>query len=209
MTPPLRTPTALALAALALACASPRREPWRDAPPPEVLLEVLPREVAVTVDGAPLGAGARAIPVPDPAHHYRFTFRAPGFVPAEREGDGAKLAGTRLGVVLRPDGFGSARRLELDDGGGLAAAALLLERHGSHQAALAYAERAAELAPELPLAHRAAGDAASALGRRARAIQAYSAYLALAPDAPDRAAVAARVEALRGDLTVPAPDDGR
>lgn len=216
MPPALRRPLSaaplaplLALAALASACAEAPRQPWRDQPPPEVLIEVLPRAAAVTVDGAPLGPGQRAVPVPAAEHRYRFAFRAAGFAPAEREETGEKLAGTRLAVVLRPDGFGTARRLEPDDAPGLGAAAALLERRGDHAAALEFAERAIALAPDTAQAQRVAGDAAQALGRRDRAVQAYSAYLALAPGAPDRAAVAARIEALRGDLTVPPPPDDR
>ena len=205
---PLRASFAFALFALALACAAPR-QPWRDTTPPQVLLDVLPRQAIINVDGAPVGSGAREVAVPDPAHRYRFTFSAPGFVPADREEQGAKLSGARLGVVLRPEGFGSARRLDLDDGAGLAGAAALLQRRGAHLAALEYADRAVEVAPVAPLPHRVAGDAALALGRRARAIQAYSTYLALAPEAPDHAAVSAHVEALRGDLTVPPPPDAR
>ncbi|HEX8908193.1 MAG TPA: hypothetical protein VF805_03260 [Anaeromyxobacteraceae bacterium] len=206
MTPPPRA--LLALAAALAACAAPR-QPWREAAPPEVLLEILPRDAAVSLDGAPLAPGVRTVAVRDPEKRYRFSFRAAGFEPAEREEQGVKLAGARLGVALRPEGFGSERRLELDEGEGLARAAALLERRGTHQAALDYAERAIALTPEAPLPHLAAGDAARALGRRARAIQAYSAYLTLAPEAPDRAAVTARVEALRGDLTIPATGGGR
>ena len=206
--PPL--PRALmAAAALALSCAAAPRQTWRDTTPPEVLLDVLPRAAQVALDGVALGPGGRAVAVPDPARRYRFRVSAQGFVPAEREGEGARLAGARLGIALRPDGFGAARSLELDDGEGLAAAAALLERRGAHREALDYAERAAEMAPEVALGQRVLGDAARALGLRRRAIDGYSAYLRLAPEAPDRAAVAAQLEALRGDVALPLEEHER
>jgi tetratricopeptide (TPR) repeat protein len=190
--------------ACAAACAAPK-EIWRG-PPAEVLVDVLPHIAELLVDGAPLGTGPHTVPVPDPAHVYVFRAAAPGFAPGERSASGARLAGTRLGLVLRPKGFGDARRLDLDDGAGLAAAAALLARTGHHLTALEYAERAVEVGPEVPLGHRVLGEAAQALGRRKRAIQEYSTYLQLAPDAPDRSVVQRRVEELRGDLTIPGAD---
>jgi tetratricopeptide (TPR) repeat protein len=200
---------ALVAAALALSCAAAPRQTWHETTPPEVLVEVLPRAALVALDGVALGLGARTVAVPDPGRRYRFRVSAQGFVPAEREGEGAQLAGARLGIALRPEGFGSARPLELDDGEGLAAAAALLERRGAHRPALEYAERAAEAAPEVALGQRVLGDAASALGQRRRAIDGYSAYLRLAPEAPDRVAVAARLEALRGDVALPLQEHER
>ena len=193
---------ALIAAARAAGCAAPR-QPFRDLTPPEVLVEVLPRAAELSVDGRPLGRGARTVPVPDPGHRYRLRATAPGFVPAERSEDGARWAGARVGLVLRPEGFGSARPLELDDGESLAAAAGALARAGAHAAALEYAERAVEAAPQSARAQRVLGDAALAVGRRSRAIDGYSAYVRLAPSAPDRAAVMRQVEELRGDLTMP------
>ena len=206
--PPLR-PALMAAAALALSCAAAPRQTWHDTTPPEVLLEVLPRAAQVALDGVALGPGARAVAVPDPARRYRFRVSAQGFVPVEREGEGARLAGSRLGIALRPEGFGSARPLELDDGEGLAAAAALLERRGAHRQALDYAERAVEVAPEVALGQRVLGEAARALGQRRRAIDGYSAYLRLAPEAPDRDAVASRLEELRGDVAVPLQEHAR
>jgi tetratricopeptide (TPR) repeat protein len=169
-------------------------------------VEVLPRSATLSLDGAPLGPGARTVAVPDPAHVYRFSASARGFAPAQHDAEGARLAGARIGLVLRPAAFGEARRLDLDEAGGLAAAAALLERTGQHQAALEYAERSVELAPEAPLGHRVAGDAALALGRQKRAVAEYSAYVQLAPDAADRPAIERRVEELRGDITIPGLD---
>jgi tetratricopeptide (TPR) repeat protein len=201
--PALRLALAASAACAALACAGRPATSWAEAAPPEVYVEVLPRDAALSLDGAPLGRGSRTVRLPDAARRYTFRATAPGFAPAERSGEGAKLAGAQLGLVLRPDGFGEGRRLDLDDPQGLAAAAALLGKGGRHAAALAYAERAVELQPEAPLPHRVAGDAAWALGQRKRAVQAYSAYLAASPAAHDRAAVERRLEELRGDITLP------
>jgi tetratricopeptide (TPR) repeat protein len=187
--------------ALLLACAA-RKEPWRQ-PPPEVFVDVVPRAAQLSVDGAPMGAGPHTVPVPDPVHRYVFRAAAPGFAPGERAAEGSRLAGARLGLVLRPQGFGEARPLDLDDGSSVAAAASLLERTGKHLLAQEYAERAVEASPEAALGHRVLGEASQALGQRKRAIQELSTYVELAPDAPDRSAVARRVEELRGDLTIP------
>ncbi len=200
--PPLAA--AALIVACAAACAGPK-ETWPRAPA-EVFVDVLPRGAELSVDGAPLGVGPHTVPVPEPAHVYVFHAAAPGFVPGERSGDGARLAGARIGLVLRPNGFGNARRLDLDDGAGLAAAAALMQRAGHPSTALEYGERAVEVSPEVPLGHRVVGEAAQALGQRKRAIQEYSAYLQLSPDAPDRAVVQRRVEELRGDLTIPGAD---
>ena len=194
----------LVCALLLLACAA-RKEAWRQAAP-EAFVDVVPRAAELSVDGVPVGRGAHTVPVPDPAHVYVFRAVAPGFAPGQRAGEGARLAGARVGLVLRPEGFGDARRLDLDDGASLAAAASLLERTGRHAAALEYAERAVDMSPEVALGHRVLGDAAQALGQRKRAIQELSTYLQLAPDAPDRRAVERRVEELRGDLTIPGID---
>lgn len=198
-----RAPQALVAVALAgAACAAPK-EAWRQ-PGAEAFVDVLPQEAVLSVDGAVIGSGSHAVPVPDRAHVYVLRAQAPGFPAAERSATGAQLAGARIGLVLRPPGFGEARRLDLDDGIGLASAGALLERTGRHEAALQYAERAVDAAPEAPKGYRVLGDAARALKQRKRAIQAYSSYLQLAPDAPDRAAVARAVEELRGDMTIPA-----
>ena len=205
MPPSCRLTVALLASCLAcLACAA-RKEAWRQAAP-EVFVDVVPRAAQLSVDGAPVGAGAHTVAVPDARHVYVFRAVAPGFAPRERAAEGARLAGARLGLVLRPDGFGDARALDLDDGSGLAAAASLLQRSGRVAVALEYAERAVEVSPEAPLGHRVLGEAAQALGQRKRAIQELSTYLQLALDAPDRRAVERRVEELRGDLTIPGID---
>jgi tetratricopeptide (TPR) repeat protein len=199
-----RRATLAALAACASACAAPR-QPWRETRPAEVMIEVLPRDADVAVDAGPARRGARTVPVPDPAHRYLFRGSAPGFAPAEVARPGAELAGARIGLVLRPDGFGSARRLDLDEPEGLAAAGAALLRAGRPAQAIEYAGRAAELAPEEPLPRRVLGEAYRLTGARARAAQELSAYLRAAPDAPDREEVERAVEALRGDVVVPEP----
>jgi tetratricopeptide (TPR) repeat protein len=193
----------LLLVAVAAAACSSQKQSWRETEPPEVFVEVLPRSAQLSVDGRALGPGARSLAVPDPTHVYVFRVSAPGFAPAERSGTGAAFAGARLGIVLRPEGFGSGRRLELDEAGGLAHAAALLERRGEHRLAVEYAERAVELAPEVAMQRKVLGTAFLALGNERRAIQEYSTYLQLAPDAPDRRQVERTVARLRGDVTIP------
>ena len=202
MLPPSRA--AAVLCASLLACAA-RKEAWRGVAP-EVFVDVVPRAAQLSVDGAPVGLGAHTVPVPDARHVYVLRAAAPGFAPRERSAEGERLAGARVGLVLRPEGFGEGRPLDLDEGSGLAAAASLLQRSGRAAAALEYAERAVEVSPEVPLGHRVLGEAAQALGQRKRAVQELSAYLQLAPDAPDRRAVERRVEELRGDITIPGID---
>jgi hypothetical protein len=120
-------------------------------------------------------------------------------------------AGTRVGVALRPAGFGSGRALDLDAPGGLAAASGALLRQGRAAEAVQYAERAAELNPQLPAARRALGLALlrmpSSRRTRDRAIQELSAYLAGAGEAADRRQVERIVEELRGDISVSPLED--
>ncbi len=200
--PRLRS-ASLVLAAAALAACAARKQSWRETSPAEVFVDVLPRNAQLAVDGRALGPGARTLPVPDPEHVYALQASAPGFQTAERSALGSRLSGAYLGIVLRPDGFGSARRLDLDDAAGLAQAAALLERGGRHREAIEYAERAVELAPDAPAPRRVLGTAFLAVGNRQRAIQELSAYCQLAPDAPDRAAVQKQVSTMRGDVTIP------
>ena len=102
-------------------------------------------------------------------------------------------------------GLGSARVLDYDDAIGLAQAAAHLARTGERpHDAIAYAERAIAIEPGTALAHRALGDARAALGDRRHAVPEWAEYLRLAPDAPDAAAVAQRIEGARGDVTLPA-----
>jgi predicted Zn-dependent protease len=198
---PRRAATLAALAALA--CAGPPQR-FEDVNAPEGLVEVLPRAAQVEVDGRPLGAGAAAVAVPDRRRGYRIAVRAPGFEPAEVTVPGEALAGARVGVALRPLGFGAARPLDLDDPASLSDAAALLLRSGRAPEAAEYAARAAELAPAAPTPRRLLADAHLRAGRREDALREYAAYLVHAPpDAPDRARVEERVAALRGDLVLP------
>jgi len=195
------------LAATLLACAA-ERESWRAVAPPEVLVEVLPHAARVDLDGQPLGAGSRTVPVPEATRLYKLRATAPGFEPAEVEQPGEKLAGSRLGMALRPEGFGSGRRLDLDDPTGLSHAAAQLERAGRPREAVEYAERALSLA-EVPVAHRVLGAAYARLGDRRASIRHYTDYLGLAPDAPDAAAISRALEKERGDITIPSGDETR
>ncbi len=204
---PARARLLLVVAAGVVSACATSKQSWRETAPPEVFVEVLPRSAQLVLDGRPLGAGSRAVAVPDPGHVYVFQARAPGFGAAERSAEGARLGGARLGIVLRPDGFGAARLLDLDDAGGLAQASALLERRGQHREAVEYAEHAVELAPEAPAPRRVLGAALMALGDQRRAIQEYSTYIQLAPDARDRRDVERLVAKLRGDVTIPGLDE--
>jgi len=186
------------------ACGGGRRSPADDLRPREMLVEVLPPGARVTLDGRALGAGSRAVPAPAPGAHV-LRVEADGYEPDERAlPEEGSLAGTRVAAALRPVGLGSARLLDYDDATGLAQAAAHLARAGERpEDAIAYAERAIAIEPGTALAHRALGDARAALGDR-RAIPEWAEYLRLAPDAPDAAAVAQRIEGARGDVTLPA-----
>jgi hypothetical protein len=200
---PPRVAPALALVALAAACGG-QRQRLDEVHGPEGLVEVLPRDAFVEVDGVPLGPGARTVAIRDPRLEHRVVARAPGFETLEVRVPASLLLGGRVGLVLRPVGFGVGRRLELDEPSGLTSAAALLLRAGLEREAAEYAGRAAEVAPEAPAPRRVLADAMLRLGRRNRAVQEYSAYLALAPpEAPDRPEVERRVEQLRGDIGLP------
>jgi len=191
--------------ALALAACGGRGPSLRDvAAPPEVFVDVLPRGAELQLDGRSLGRGPMAVPLP--AGPGRLRAVAPGFDPGEIRLDPAARA-ARAGIALRPDGFGTARLLHIDEPGGLAAASALLLKRGQTAEALDYAERAAELAPSAAAPNRALGMALMRAPldrkRKERAAQAFSAYLAAAPDAPDRAEVAELVSRLRGDFSIP------
>ena len=196
-----RSALAPCLAACLAACAGARggAEPIAS---PELLVQVLPRHAAVTLDGEPLGAGDRAVRAP-PAGHHRVAVAADGYEPVEVVlGDGP-LGGARVGVALRPAGLGTTRQVDFDEPGGLALAAAALERSGRHQEALDYATRAAALDADLPLAWRVRGDAQAGLGRRSEARAAWGRYLELQPSAPDRATVEARLIDDRAGFDLP------
>jgi tetratricopeptide (TPR) repeat protein len=201
--PPRRTPPRLAAAAAALAvsCAGAGAAARRPEPAAEVLVEVLPRDAALWVDGVSAGVGGRTVAVPDAGHVYVLRAAARGFAPAERAEEGAALAGARVGIALAPDALG-AGAVDFDDAEALARAAVALLRRGDARAAADYAARAAALAPGAPAAQRLLGDASRAAGARGRAADAYRAYLRLAPDAPDRDEVERAIEEMRAEVSV-------
>lgn len=189
-----------AIGCIAAACVAGRRVADDDVRPRELLVEVLPPGAQVAIDGVPLGPGSRALPAPEPGEHV-LRVEADGYEPGERLLPEGSLAGARVAEALRPAGLGSARILDYDEPQGLAEAASHLARGGRPAEAIAYAERALALDPGIALAHRALGDARAALGDRRRAVPSWAEYLRLAPEAPDAAAVARRVEAERVDVT--------
>jgi tetratricopeptide (TPR) repeat protein len=193
---------ALVLAAAAAGCAA-EKEAFREVAPPELFLEVLPRGALLELDGVGVGRGSRAIPAPEPGEHV-LVASADGFEALERTLPPGQLDGVRVGVALRPEGFGAARRLDLDDAAGLAAAAMVLGRAGRHRDAHDYAARAAALDARHAPAQRALGDALAALGKRNEARAAWGRYLLLAPDAPDAAEVERRMGEGRATFEVPA-----
>jgi hypothetical protein len=188
--------------AIATACGGPRA-PAEDPRPRELLVEVLPPGAEVSLDGRPLGPGSRAVAAPSAGEHW-LRVEAEGYEPAERALPEGSLAGVRVAEALRPEGLRSPRPVDYDDPEPLALAAAHLARVGRAGDAAAYAERAIALERRTPLAHRALGDARAALGNARGAAAAWGEYVRLAPDAPDAAAVAEQVDAIRADVSGPA-----
>ena len=189
------------LATLALAC-SPRTAGWSEVRPPEAYLETLPAGALLQVNGEVVGKTPLTFAVRDASAPYRLRAAAPGFETLEVTVDGERLANGRLDLVLRPDGFGSQRRLDLADPIGLTQAAAHLARARRPREALAFVEAALAVG-ETAVAHRVAGEAYQQLGDRNRAVQEFSVYLTMQPDAPDREVVEKAIEGARGDLTIP------
>ncbi len=185
------------LAAVAVSCAlaacAGEKLPPSTLAPPELLVEVLPRHALLELDGVGHGRGSRTLPAPPPGEHV-LVVSAPGFEPQERSLPRGSLDGVRVGVALAPEGLARAQALDLDEPVGLVKAAAALGRAGLHRDALDYATRAVALDGRLPAAQRALGDALADLRRRDEARAAWGRYLLLAPDAPDAAAVARRME---------------
>ena len=192
------------LLAVALAACAGQKESWK-AVGAGLAIEVHPRNAAVSMDGEPVGRGAGPRPVPEAGRRYRVRATADGFEPLAVEVDGSKLSGGQTVLVLRPVGFGSQRRLDPGDPVALAQAALTLLRADRLDDALEYASRSLELGNPA-LAHKVLGGVYARKGDRRQAALHYSEYLVLAPDAPDARQIAAEVERLRGDLTVPAAE---
>lgn len=183
---------AVGLTGALAACAGEKLPPSTLAPP-ELLVEVLPRNALLELDGVGQGKGSRSLPAPAPGEHV-LVVSAPGFEPVERPLPRGPLDGVRVGVALAPEGPGQAQPLDLDEPAGLARASAVLCRAGRHRDALDYASRAVALDGRFPAAQRALGDALAGLRRQDEARAAWGRYLLLAPDAPDAAAVARRME---------------
>ncbi len=202
MTTRLRIP-ALALALLA-GCASPPRATWSTVRPAEAYVETLPPSALIAVNGVEVGKTPLSFGVPDEGAQYALRATAPGFEPLETRFPGKRLAGTRIELVLRPEGFGSQRQLASGEPVGLLQAALALLRADRPADALAFAQ-ASIAAGDSAQAHRAAGEAHRRLGQRNQAIQEYSLYVSMAPDAPDRKAIERTIAAARKDIQMEAP----
>ena len=202
MTP--RTIAAATLAALSIACASAPEVTWKDVRPPEVHVDTLPAGALISANGVEIGKAPLSFPVPEAGATYRIRATAKGFEPAAAELSGSKLAGTRLDLVLRPEGFGTERRLVPGEPVGLAQAAFALLRANRPEDALAFAQ-ASLAAGDSPQAHKISGEAYRRLGDRNKAVQELSIYLTMSPDAPDRKAVEQAIDALRKDIPMAQP----
>jgi tetratricopeptide (TPR) repeat protein len=202
MTP--RTIAAATLATLSIACASAPPVTWKDVRPPEVYVETLPAGALVSANGAEIGKAPLSFPVPEAGATYQIRATAKGFEPAAAELSGSKLAGTRLDLVLRPEGFGTQRRLVPGEPVGLVQAAFALLRANRPEDALAFAQ-ASLAAGDSPQAHKISGEAYRRLGDRNKAVQELSIYLTMSPDAPDRKAVEQAIEAARKDIPMAQP----
>lgn len=202
MTP--RTIAAATLAGLSIACASAPPVTWKEVRPPEVYVETLPAGALVSANGAEIGKSPLSLPVPEAGATYQIRASAPGFEPAVSELSGAKLAGTRLDLVLRPEGFGTQRRLVPGEPVGLAQAASALLRSNRPRDALAFAQ-ASLAAGDSPQAHKISGEAYRRLGDRNKAVQEFSIYLTMSPDAPDRKAIEQTIDAARKDIPMAQP----
>lgn len=193
-------PTAPLLLAIAAAC-SPKVPTWEEVRPPEAYLGTLPAGALVQVNGEEVGRTPLSFAVRDVKASYRIRATKPGFSALERVVGGEKLANGRLDLVLRPEGFGTDRLLDLGEPVGLvqAAAALVQARHPRE--ALEFVEASLAVA-DTPAAHRVAGQARWQLGDRHRAVQEFSVYLMMEPQAPDRVAIERAIEAARRDMTI-------
>jgi tetratricopeptide (TPR) repeat protein len=198
---------AVTLVALSTACAAPQPVSWKEVNPAVVYVETLPPDALVSSNGLEIGKAPLSIPLPDEAKTYRIVATATGFEPSEIQQSGAKLAGTRLELVLRPAGFGSQRRLAAGEPVGLVQAASALLRADRPREALAFAQ-ASLAAGDSPQAHKISGEAYRRMGDRNKAIQEYSLYLTMAPDAPDRKVIEQTIAAARKDIPMTQPKIG-
>jgi hypothetical protein len=199
-----RTLAAATLAGLLCACAAAPPVSWKEVYPPEVYVETLPPGALVSANGVEIGKAPLSFPVPEAGTTYRIRATAPGFEPLSTELSGSKLAGIRLDLVLRPEGFGSQRTLVSGEPVGLAQAAFALLRADRPREALAFA-RASLAAGDSPQGHKISGEAYRRLGDRNNAIQEYSIYITMAPDAPDRQSIEQAIAAARKDIQMTQP----
>jgi len=199
-----RTIAAGTLAGLSIACASAQPVTWKEVRPPEVYVETLPAGALVSANGAEIGKSPLSFPVPEAGATYQIRASAQGFEPAVAELSGSKLAGTRLDLVLRPEGFGTQRRLVPGEPVGLAQAAFALLRANRPKDALAFAQ-ASLAAGDSPQAHKISGEAYRRLGDRNKAVQEYSIYLTMSPDASDRRVIEQAIDAARKDIPMAQP----
>ena len=199
-----RTIAFTTLAVLAGACASPQPVTWSQINPPVAYVETLPPEALVAVNGVEVGKGSVAFPVADESRGYAIRATAPGFEPLESTVPGSKLAGARLELVLRPEGFGTQRTLVAGEPSGLLQAAVALLRANRPKDAITYAQ-ASLAAGDSPQGHKVCGQAHRRLGNRDLAIKEYSLYLSLSPDAPDRKAIEEAITATARDIEMTAP----
>lgn len=197
MTP--RTCAVAALAVLSTACATEQKASWAEVQPPVVYVETLPVGAHVSVDGVSVGLGPLAFPVRDEARSYAIRVTSEGFEPLDLSVVGAKAAGARLDLVLRPAGFGSQRKLEAGEPAGLLQAALALLRANRPKDALAFA-KASIAAGDSAQGHKVAGQAYRKLGDRGQAVKEYTMYLSMSPDAPDRKAIEEAITATSKDI---------
>jgi len=202
MTP--RTSALLTLAILSTGCASAQKASWAEVQPPVAYLETLPPGALVTVDGIEVGLGPLAFPVPDEANAYAIRVTSAGFEPLEASFAGSKLAGARIELVLRPEGFGSQRQLASGEPAGLLQAAVALLRANRPKDAITYA-KASLAAGDSPQGHKVCGQAYRRMGNRDLAIKEYSLYLSLSPDAPDRKAIEEAITATSKDIEMTPP----
>ncbi len=196
-----RVQAAVLLAGAALAaCGGQKGTTWADVQPPVAFVDVLPAGAVVSVDGKEVGRAPLDFPVRDARRSYAVRVTAPGFEPLELSLAGATLAGTRLDLVLRPEGFGTQRELQAGEPTGLLQAAVALLRADRPTEAIAFA-KASLAAGDSAAPHRVMGLAYRKLGQRDQAVKELSLYLAqAAPDAPDRAEVERTVSALARDI---------
>jgi hypothetical protein len=188
-----------ALAALSAACAGSRPTTLADVVPPVAWVDPLPPGASVAVNGVEAGRAPLTFPVPDQGREYAVRVTSPGFEPLEARFPGAAIAGGRLDLVLRPQGFGTQRELRAGEPAGLLQAAAALLRVDRAREAIAYAGAAAAVA-DAPEAHRLMGLGWRRLGNRDLAVKELSLYLSLAPGAPDRGEIERMVSSMTRDI---------